>query len=141
MSRFTLDVEVDSAAAEDYLDRCVEALTDLRGLPLEEAMTAAQDRVRRRFDRDEIRPRMTDRWRRRKNSRPTLVFEGHLRDSLTRDGSRYAQRTETPDSVTVRSTAPSARHIYRGRQAVDLSGADQRAVVDAFASSLAASLQ
>lgn len=141
MSRFSLDVEIDSAGAEDYLDRAVEALTDLRGEPLDHAMTAAQSRVRRRFDTDGIRPRLTERWRRRKANRPTLVFEGHLRDSLTREGSRYAQRTDRPDSVTVRSDAPSSRYVSRGRRPVDLNAADERAVADAFAAALAGSLR
>lgn len=138
MSRFSLDV--DLADSEDYLDRAVETLTDFRGEPLDQAMTAAQSRVRRRFDTNSIRPRLTERWRRRKANRPTLVFESHLRDSLTTAGSRYAQRTERPDSVTVRSTAPSARYVSRGRRPVDLNAADERAVADAFASALAGSL-
>jgi hypothetical protein len=115
------------------------------------ALLAAADEIREqldlRFTRG-IRPQVSVDWRRRKGpGRPTLVFTGELRRSLTQAGHRYARERVGGDSLLVGTSDPVAPLLKRGargtrkRNPASLTAPARKQVVQAFRDELLRSLQ
>ena len=135
-----LFVDSDTAAVVRRMQAVDSTLADARP-----ALNAAADEIRRqldaRFDKG-IRPQTSLDWRRRKGpGRPTLVFSGDLRRSLTeREHPKHVQRTYT-DAVFVGTSdfvARLQRDGARGRKRnpASLPAPARKAVVEQFTTEL-----
>ena len=143
-----MQLNVDSSTAA-----VLRRLQDLEGdvERSRQALLAAGDEIRNQLDArfaKGIRPQASLAWRRRKGmSRPTLVFTGELRRSLTERGHRYAREKVSADSLLIGTTDPVAHLLKEGargtrkRNPASLTAPARKQVVQAFRDELLRSLQ
>jgi phage gpG-like protein len=110
MSRLRLDADVSLV---------VQRLKDV-GRDLSDnqpAFEAAADEIREELDERfarGIRPATGREWARRKGNKPTLVYTGTLRRSLTVKGAKYSKQVHLRDGILVKTTDPVARIHKKG---------------------------